>query len=156
MTTVSAALACTVVYTPTPPEARKAAAVVFSGIVLRSDLLPPHPEMRGRQRYAVTLKVTRYWKGERGATVALYDISPGTDCLGAGLSVGKEYLIFAKEEGAREVRYAADDFVYGWTDILAPGTAMLMPQMNTPGGDLTKPQVRKWLRQLGRGREPSR
>jgi hypothetical protein len=41
---------------------------------------------------------------DRGETVKLYDVSPGTDCMGAGLQVGEEYLIFASEEGARDYR----------------------------------------------------
>ena len=95
----SAATACTVVYTPTPREALKAAAIVFRGIVLKSEVLRRHPEMRGRQRYAVTFRAIEYWKGDQGETVLLYDLDPGTDCLGAGLQVGKEYLIFASKEG---------------------------------------------------------
>jgi hypothetical protein len=133
-------------------EAMKTAAVVFRGTVLKAEVLKPHPEMQGRQRYAVTLRATEYWKGDRGATVLLYDLEPRPDCLGAGLEIGNEYLIFATEEGARELRYAEDDFVYGWTDILAPGTPMLWPQTNVPGGDLKNPQVRRWMRQLGKGR----
>jgi hypothetical protein len=105
---VSAAMACTVVYTPTPREALKTAAVVFRGTVLKSEVLRSHPEMRGRQRYAVTFRAIEYWKGDRGKTVLLYDLDPGTDCLGTELRVGKEYLIFASEEGASDLRRAAD------------------------------------------------
>jgi hypothetical protein len=131
----------------------KLAAVVFRGTVLKSEALPMHPEMRGRQRFAVTLRVVEYWKGTRGATVTLCDLSPGTDCMGAGLQLGKEYLIFASEEGARDHRLDADFFWYGWTDVLASGTPMLQP-MATFGGDLSEPGVRADMRKLGRGKRP--
>ncbi len=29
---------------------------------------------------------------DRGETVKLYDVSPGTECMGAGLQVGEKYL----------------------------------------------------------------
>lgn len=150
---VSAAIACTIIYTPTPREALRAATVVFRGTVLKSEVLRQHPEMRGRKRYAVTLRATEYWKGDRGETVVLYDLDPGTDCLGVGLQVGKEYLIFAKEEGAADLRYAADDFAFGWTDVLPPGTPMLKPEANVPGGDLSDPGVKRSMHQLGKGRK---
>ena len=76
------AVGCTVVYTPNPREALKGATIVFRGTVLKSAVLKQHPEMGSRQRYAVTLRATEYWKGDRGDTVMLYDLDPGTDCLG--------------------------------------------------------------------------
>ena len=149
----SAALPCTIVNQPSPREALKLAVVVFRGAVLKSDALPMRPEMRGRQRFVVTLRVTEYWKGNRGATVTLYDLSPGTDCMGAGLQPGKEYLIFASEEGARDHRLDADTFWYGWTDLLNAGTPMLQP-IATFGGDLSEPHVRSDMAKLGRGKMP--
>ena len=55
------ALACTIVGQIAPREALNLAAVVFHGTVLKSEALPLHPEMRGRQRFAVTLRVAEYW-----------------------------------------------------------------------------------------------
>jgi hypothetical protein len=147
------AIACTIVGETPPREALKLAAVVFRATVLKSELLPPHLEMRGRQRFAVTVHVTEYWKGNRGETVTLYDLEPGTDCMGAGLRVGKEYLIFAKEEPAKDYR-DTDFFWFGWTDILPAGTPMLSP-LATLGGDLSLPIVPTTMRQLGRGKKPS-
>ena len=146
---------CTIVNQPSPREALKVAAVVFRGAVLKSEPLPIHPEMRGRQRFAVKMRVAEYWKGNRGETVTLYDLSPGTDCMGAGLKPGKEYLIFASEEGARDHRLDADFFWYGWTDVLTSGMPMLQP-MARFGGDLSDPRVRTDMRELGRGRRPRR
>jgi hypothetical protein len=115
---VPRAVACTCVGTPSPREALGTSAVVFSGTVLKSDRLPEHREMRGRQRYIVTLRVNECWKGNPGKIVTLYDLDPMTDCMGAGLRVGREYLVFASEEGATDHRLAADFFWYGWTDVL--------------------------------------
>jgi hypothetical protein len=77
--------------------------------------------------------------------------------MGAGFQVGKEYLIFASEEGARDYRPDADFFWFGWTDVLAPGTPMLQPRTGCmPGGDLLASTVRLQLRRLGRGRIPKK
>jgi hypothetical protein len=126
---------------------------VFRGTVLTSKTLPLHPEMRGRQRFAITLRVAEYWKGNRGQRVTLYDVAPGTDCMGAGLQPGKAYLIFASEEGARDYRPDGDFFWYGWTDILAAGTPMLHP-MAIFGGNLSDGTVRNQMQKLGRGKKP--
>jgi hypothetical protein len=142
-----------IVNQPAPRDALKLAAVVFHGTVMKSEALPLHAEMRGRQRFAVTLRVAEYWKGNRGATIMLYDVSPGTDCMGAGLTVGKEYLIFAKEEPAKDYR-DGDFFWFGWTDVLPAGTPMLWP-LATLGGDLSLPIARTKMRQLGRGKKPT-
>ena len=80
------------------------AAVVFRGTVLNSDVLARHPEMKGRERYAVTFRVSEYWKATRGEIVVVYDLAPGTDCMGAGLRIGREYLIFTSEEEAKNYR----------------------------------------------------
>jgi hypothetical protein len=64
------------------------ASLVFRGTALESKLLTQHPEMRGRQRYAVTFRVSEYWKGAPGQTVTLYDLDAGTDCMGFGYEVG--------------------------------------------------------------------
>ena len=150
---VPSAMACTIVNQPPPREALKLAAVVFRGTVLSSKLLPSHPEMRGRQRFVVTVRVREYWKGNPGETVTLYDLAPGTDCMGAGLRPGNEYLIFASEEGARDYQPDGDFFWFGWTDVLPAGTPMLQP-LGTLGGDLSDAVVQSNMRQLGRGKRP--
>jgi len=150
---VTPALACTLVNQPSPRDALKFAALVFRGTVVSPMPLPLHPEMRGRQRFAVTVRVGEYWKGNRGEIVTLYDLAPGTDCMGAGLLPGHEYLIFASEEGTRDYRPDNDFLWYGWTDVLAVGTPMLQP-LATFGGDLSHPGVRSNMRQLGRGKKP--
>ena len=146
-------IACTIVNQPTPREALNSAAVVFRGTVVKSEALPTHPQMRGRQRFAITLKVAEYWKGRRGESVTVYDLAPGTDCMGARLRPGKEYLIFASEEGARDYRPDSDFFWFGWADVLPSGTPMLQP-IATSSGDLSDPVVKREMRQLGRGKKP--
>ena len=73
--------------------------------------------------------------------------------MGAGLRPGKEYLIFASEEGVRDYRPDRDFFWYRWTDVLPSGTRILQP-LATFGGDLSDPVVRGNMRQLGRGKKP--
>ncbi len=154
---VGRSAACTCVYTPPPREALKSSAVVFRGTVLKTDKFPEHPRMRSRRRWAVTLRVVEYWKGNPGQIATLYDLDAGTDCTGAGLQIGKEYLIFASEETAKDYQPDADFFWYGWTDVLAPGTPMLQPKTGCqPGGDLSIPTVRRQLRQLGPGKIPKK
>src|SRR5260370_16744174 len=152
---VTKAAACTCVYWPPPREALKSAAVVLRGTVVKADKFPEHPRMRGRQRWAVTLRVVEYWKGNPGQIATLYDLDPGTDCMGAGLQVGKEYLIFASEETAKDYQPDADFFWYGWTDVLAPGTPILHPKTACPpAAALSIPTARQQLLQLGQGKVP--
>lgn len=123
--------------------------------MLKSEQLKTHPEMRGRERFKATLRVSEYWKGDRRETVTLYHLAPTMDCMGTELLVGKEYLIYAYLEGARDVRPDADFFFYGWTDVLPSGTPMLQP-LTLLGGDLSDPIVRSGMRELGRGKKPAK
>ena len=151
------AMACTCVAYSTPREALKDSDVVFVGRVVKSERLPEHPRMRGRQRYAVTFDVERLWKGEQNHTVTLYDVDPGTDCMGAGYEASKEYLVFASWGTARDVQPDPDFFWYGWTDVLAAGSSMIVPTVAcTPGGDTSRSAVRKQIRELGPGVIPAR
>jgi hypothetical protein len=70
--------------------------------------------------------VNRFWKGNEGETVTLYDLSPGTDCQGFGFEAGKEYLVYAFQKFAEDFKLGERLF-YAWTDILKPGTPMLRP-----------------------------
>jgi hypothetical protein len=149
--------ACTCVPFPSAREAMASSALVFRGSVTNVETLPSHPKMRGRQRYAVTFLVNEYWRAATPAqTVTLYDLDPGTDCMGAGFQKGRTYLVFAAADKARD--YQLDDpdsFLVGWTDVLPPGTPMFQPLVACmPGGDTSRPEVRKHLRQLGRGTSP--
>jgi hypothetical protein len=148
---IGVANACIALRLP-PHAALKLAAVVFRGTVVTSKRLSLHPEMRGRQRYAVTMRVAESWKGNPSETVTLYDLAPGTDCRGVGLQPGKQYLIFASKEGASDYRLGPDLW-YGWTDILPSGTPILQP-LATVGGDLSNPEIRSEARQLGPGETP--
>jgi hypothetical protein len=146
--------ACTCVTSTDSKSAISDAPVVFVGTVLKSELLRQHPEMRGRRRYAVTFRVREYWKGTRERTLKLYDVDPGTDCLGAGFEAGKQYLVYASEQPVKDTSF--DDFFWiGWTDVLAKGATMLQPMMACmPGGNTKEPLVQKTLRELGRGHAP--
>jgi hypothetical protein len=85
-------------------------AVVFRGTVAKSEVLKRHSEMKGRRRYAVTFRVHEYWKGTLGRSVTIYDLDPGTDCLGAGYQTGQEYLVYAGESPAKD--YRLDEFFW--------------------------------------------
>jgi hypothetical protein len=156
LTTIDYAAACTCV-SAVGANARTQmgdAAFVFRGLVAEVKLLPRHPEMRGRQRVAVTFRVNRYWKGAPTRTATLYDLDPGTDCHGFGYEAGKEYLVYASMNEARDYRLDKDYFWFGWTDILAPGTKILEPLSCNPGGLTSERVVRKALSELGRGNAP--
>jgi hypothetical protein len=90
------------------------AALVFRGTVMESQRLPQHPDIRIRQRYAITFRVNRLWKGSQGETVTLYDLSPGTDCQGFGFEVGKDYLVYTSQSTAEDLKIDGRLF-YAWT-----------------------------------------
>ena len=80
---------CTIVNQPSPREALKVAAVVFRGTVTKTEALPTHPEVRGRQRFAVALRVTEYWKGDRGQTVTCMTLLQARTVWVQGCKPGK-------------------------------------------------------------------
>jgi len=149
------ARACTCVSAvgTTPRTEMTDAAVVFRGTVLESKSLPQHPDIRVRQRYAVTFRVNRFWKGNQDEPVTLYDLSPGTDCQGFGFEVGKEYLVYAYLGVAEDFKIDGQLF-YAWIDILKPGTPMLRPMACVSGGLTSEKSVRKAMNALGRGSVP--
>jgi hypothetical protein len=125
--------------------------VVFRGNVIKSKVLPQHPEMRGHRRYAITFQVHEQWKGEQKQTLTLYDVDPGTDCMGAGFKVREEYLVYATLTPAQDHR-DGDFFWYGWTDVVTKGSEMLEPIVACmPWGPTALPEVRRSVRTLGRG-----
>ena len=151
----ASAMACTCVSLPSDPEPSQIAGLLFRGTVMRVETLPEHPEMRGRQRYAVTFRVEEYWRGAPARTITLYDLDPGTDCMGAGFQKGRTYLVFGREGTAKDHRLDPDFFWFGWTDVLPPGTRMLFGDTAcAPGGETSESLVRKQLAKLGRGRKP--
>jgi len=147
--------ACTCVSEPgeTPKSQMSNASLVFRGTVRRIKTLPQHPEMKGRRRYAATFRIDEYWKGAPGQIATIYFLDAG--CLAAGYETGKEYLVYGSLQEAKD--YRADDiFLYGWTDVLPPGTPMLVPTACTPDGQTSSRLVRDTLRELGPGRLPLR
>jgi hypothetical protein len=100
----------------------------------------------------VTLQVIEYWAGNPGKEVTMYDLDPGTDYLGFGFQVGREYLVFASQGLSKDHRLGSD-FWYGWTDVLPLGTPIWEPLNGcSPGGEVSGAEVKKQLRQLGRGK----
>jgi hypothetical protein len=129
------------------------AARVFRGTVVETKRLPEHREVR--QRFAITFRINRFWKGASGPTVTLYDLSPGTDCQGFGFEVGKEYLVYASEQPAKDFKLDGHLF-YAWTDLFAEGTAMLRPMSCSSTGLTSEKYVRHALGELGPGRAAPR
>ena len=134
--------------------AMSAASVVFRGTVLQTKTLPQRVEMRGRSRYAITFRVSEYWKGSLGRSIAIYSVDAGTDCLGGGrYEVGKTYLLYASEMEAKDVLLGGR-FWYGWTDVIPEGTKMLVPTACAPSGD--GGDKKTVHRDLGKGKIPAR
>jgi hypothetical protein len=128
-------------------------AMVFRGVVVERKTLPSRPDMQGRNRYAITFRVDEYWKGSPGRRVVIYGLDPGPDCLGdGGYQVGKAYLVFAREQGVKDVRLG-DYLWYGWKDVLPEGSAILVADTACkPGGEVAT--VRSAIDQLGPGHVP--
>jgi hypothetical protein len=149
------ACSCVSAVATTPRSEVTNAELVFRGTVLESKRLPQHSDSNVRQRYAVTFRVNRLWKGTPNETATLYDLSPGTDCQGFGFEVGKEYLVYASQAVAEDFKIGERLF-YAWTDILTPGTQMLRPIPCTYGGLTSDKGVKNSLSGLGPGKAPAR
>lgn len=136
-------------------DAMDSASLVFRGTVIARSALPPHPQMRGRSRYAITFRVDEYWKGSPSSTVTIYKPNAGIDCdSGDYHEVGKNYLVYADQVEARDAK-ADDYFMYGWSDVLPSETKILIGvDACAPSGETTEKRVRKALRQLGKGHIP--
>jgi hypothetical protein len=108
--------------------------------------------MRGRGRYAITFRVDRYWQGPSSATLVLYTMDGGTDCLGGGeLIVGRDYLMYATSGESRDV-FLEDRLWFGWTDILPKGSQMLVPEVCAESGESSS--RKRLIHQLGKGLSP--
>jgi hypothetical protein len=127
------------------------ASVVFRGVVSKVKELPERKES-GRSRYTVTFSVSKYWKGNPGKEIAIHIVQPGTDCIGARFDEGKEYLVFAISQEARDY-WLEDKFWYGWLDVLPSGTQLLTVN-NFCDSTAEMKQAGKTLRALGKGRTP--
>jgi hypothetical protein len=146
--------ACTCIWADAPPDYVAESDIVFQGVVLERKVLPARPDMRGRERYAITLRVERYWKGDPGPTVVIHGLEPLADCLGGGeLKVDRRYLLFVSIKTSQEV-FLEDYFWYGWTDVIPEGDPILEIKPCTPSGEISRGQG--FVRNLGKGRTPKR
>jgi hypothetical protein len=146
---------CVVAVNSNARTAMNSISLVFRGTVAQRETLPRRADMKGRDRYAISFQVEEYWKGSPGRKVTLYGLDGGTDCLGdGGYEIGKSYLVYASEQAAEDVQLEGT-FWYGWTDVLPPGSKMLVPQTACmPGGESSS--MRNAIRQLGKGRVPGK
>ena len=140
----------------TMPPADYDAAVVFRGTVTEKRTLLVRPEMPRRGRYAITFRVGEYWKGSRQATIVVYGLEDGTDCLGgSSYEVGAEYLVFASQEPSQDVLWPGSTTLwYSWTDVVPKGSPVLMTPACTPTGKVSELFVRDAMNRLGRGSPP--
>lgn len=148
-------LACTCAF-PKMPPADYGASVVFRGTVTDRQTLVARPEMRGRKRYAITLRVDESWKGSVQRSVVIYGLDEGTDCMGGSrLEVGKNYLVFASEQPSVDVlRPGSKEPWFSWADVLPKGTPVLMLTACAPTGQTSEPYVIQALKRLGKATSP--
>jgi hypothetical protein len=78
---------CTCVGEAPLDDTLRGSSLVFLGTVTHVDEFPQNPRMRGRKRYAATMRIDRSWKGDSRNTITLYYLDPGTD------SQGEDYVI---------------------------------------------------------------
>jgi hypothetical protein len=124
---------------------------VFRGVVTRVKEFPGRKE-GGRQRYAVTFTVSKYWKGNPGEEITIHIVEPGTDCIGAHFDEGKEYLVFAISQEARDY-WLEDKFWYGWLDVM-PRRTQLLTVNDFCDSTAEVKKAGKALRTLGKSRTP--
>ncbi len=128
---------------------------VFRGKVLQREVLAQYPETSHRKRYRLTMRVFEQWRGNLKGSVTLYDVDPRPDCMGAGLEADREYLVYASDLRSWAARPGI--FSFGWSDVVPIDAPMLQPHnVCLPGGLVSDPRVRKVLRQIGKGRVPSK
>jgi hypothetical protein len=127
-----------------------AAALVFRGTVTDIKVLPSRKEVGDRRRYTATFSASEYWKGAPAKSVLLHLVDPRPDCIGARFDLGKEYVVFAVAQRAKDYRLG-DDLWYGWLDILADGLEILTVN-NFCNSTAEVKAAAQTLKQLGQGR----
>jgi hypothetical protein len=125
------------------------ASIVFRGVVTKVKRLPERKES-GRPRYVVTFSVFKYWKGNPGKEITIHIVEPGTDCIGARFEEGKEYVVFAISQEAKDY-WLEDKFWYGWLDLV-PGGTQLLTVNNFCDSTAEVKQAGATLRALGKGK----
>jgi hypothetical protein len=146
----SSMLACTC-FPEGPKRDLAEAGAVFRGTVSDVTELPNRPDM-SRGRHTVTFLVSEYWKGASNREVTVHIADPGTDCIGAHFDKGKEYVVFALSQTARDY-FLEDKFWYGWLDVLPAGARFLTVNNFCDSTDEAK-KAGKTLRVLGKGSRP--
>ena len=124
---------------------------VFRGAVEDVKELPQRQGSHWKRRL-VTFRVSRVWKGTDDRRLSVYVREPGEDCVGARFELGKEYLVFAIQQEARDY-WLGDRLSYGWTDLMTEGTAFLTVNNFCDSTGEVRLE-RKALAALGRGRAP--
>lgn len=124
---------------------------VFRGAVEDIKELPQRQASHWKRRL-VTCRVSRVWKGTGDRRLSIYLREPGEDCVGARFEPGKEYLVFAIQQEARDY-WLGDRLSYGWTDLMPDGTTFLTVNNFCDSTGAVRLE-RRALAALGRGRAP--
>lgn len=148
----SAVEGCTCVSQGAKADAARAS-LIFRGTVKDVRELPARRE-GPRRRYTVTFAPSAYWKGTISDETTLHVIEPGSDCLGDSFLPGKEYVVFAVVQEARD--YKVDDkFWYGWLDVM-PAGSMILTGLGACSSTAEVQAAAKTLKSLGKGKKSSR
>jgi hypothetical protein len=148
----SIAAACTCI--PQGPKTDSTrASLVFRGTVQTVKEIPARPES-ARRRYAVTFTPSEYWTGTVDEQVTLHVLEPGTDCVGDSFAQGKEYIVFAVAQEARDFKWN-DQFWFGWLDVLPAGTTILTG-LGACNSTSEVALAAKTLKTLGKGKKLTR
>jgi hypothetical protein len=118
-------------------------------MALAIEELPLRKEIGNRKRYAITFRVSEYWKGHPVKTVVLYVLERRADCIGAQFEVGKNYVVFAASQPAKDYRLG-NDFWYGWLDLLSEGQRIFVVD-DSCGSTASVSQASDTIKRLGKG-----
>jgi hypothetical protein len=129
--------------------------LVFRGTMLNVKRLSEIGGLLGRLRYATTFRIDQYWAGSPSTDViTLYDLAPGRDCLRFEFEIGKEYLVFAIEGPAWDVRQDDAHLALGSPSLLAPDTPALQLAGCAHGRPTSDEEVQGVMSLLGAGKVP--
>lgn len=128
------------------------ASVIFRGVAKSVSQLPARVDMQ-RARFEVTFAVSEYWKADLGRRLTIRVLDPGTDCIGAHFDAHTDYVVFAKSQYSDDYK-TANNFWYGWLDLMPKGTVFLTVNAACNPTAPTK-RAGNTLRALGAGKKPA-
>ncbi|MGC4048522.1 MAG: hypothetical protein QM757_02265 [Paludibaculum sp.] len=142
---------------PPVPEAVRQSTAVFLGKVIENQELAPSKS--GRRRYQLRFSVSRIWKGPKTKELMVYDQTPAGDCGGWGFSLGKEYVVFARNyEVTNQVTVRVEGRNVEWPDpwkgALPIGRQILISEQCTRTAQFGTAAAAEAIQLLGESRQP--